>query len=261
MNDFETMILNNLKFSYSSANTFLTCALSFKNSYITIEDRMGNAFSDFGSFCHKILEKYLKGELEIWDLEDYYRNHYRENMKSSFPVYPSNMAEKYFQDGLTFFENFEFDKSEWDILGIEEKLETAFKDIKLVIVPDLVVKNKKSDIVYLYDYKTSNMIKNGKVDKTKLEDYKKQMYLYVYFLWYIKQIEVSKIRIIAIRNNQTIEFDYDPVAGNEVLEWFMNTIEKIKMETEWKGNTKNKYFCIELCSSRFSCPFVNGTGK
>lgn len=257
MNDFYSMVLENMKFSYSSVNSFLTCALGFKYSYLEVEDRMGNAFADFGSFCHKILEKYFKDELEVWDLTTYYQEKYAEAIKCSFPSFPPGMAENYYNQGLNFFDNFTFDKSKYEIIGIEEKLETKFGDINLTIIPDLVLKDIETDEYILYDYKTANLFtKAGKVDKKKLEDIKKQMSLYVYFFWYIKGIEITKVKIWAIRNNKLIEYDYDPVQGAETLEWFTSTIEKIKKEEEWSANTSESYFCNQICSSRSFCPFL-----
>ena len=258
MNDY-SMILDNMKFSYSAVNGFETCALGFKYSYVDIEERMGNAFSDFGSFCHKILEMYFKNELDKWELSTYYQDNYDKNIKCSFPTFPRGMAEKYYQEGLAFFEGLEFDKTKYEILGIEKRLETKIKDLNIVVVPDLFLKDKDTGEFILYDYKTANLFQDGRINKKKMQDIKKQMNLYVHFIWLIQGIEITKVKIWAIRNNKLIEYDYSPTEGAETLSWFLETVEKIKKEEEWNPNTKEKYFCDNICSSRFICPFINGT--
>jgi putative RecB family exonuclease len=252
------MILNEMRFSHSSINCYNACPLSFKMIYIQAEDRMGNAFSDFGSFVHKILEKYFKDELDLWQLSSYYQEHYAESIKNSFPSFPAGMADNYYNEGLEFFEEFDFDKSDYEIIAIEESIQTKFKDFNFIAIPDLLLKHKKSGKYILFDYKTANVMKGGKPDKSKLEDYKRQVHLYAYFLWYIKQIEISEIKIWAIRNGKVFEFPYDQFYGLQSLEWVEETINQIRQDTKWEANTKNQYWCYQICSVRSVCPFING---
>jgi hypothetical protein len=252
------MILQEMKYSHSSINTFDHCQYAFLQLYINAESRANNFFGEYGKFCHRILEKYFKDEIDIWQLPVYYARYYKKGIKSSCPTYPKGMAEKYYEQGLFFFENFEFDKSKYEIIGIEKKLQTKYKDIKFVLVPDLILKDKETNEYILYDYKTANLFKNNRLDKKKLEDYKNQINLYTYFIWLIKEIQISKIKIWAIRNNATIDIDYDPIQVLETVEWIENTVAKIKKEEEWKANTSEPYFCYNICSNRFSCPFISG---
>ena len=68
MNSKYDYILGNLKFSYSSANTFNTCAYAFKLTYIDAVERENNFFGVYGSFMHLILEKYFNKELDFLNL-------------------------------------------------------------------------------------------------------------------------------------------------------------------------------------------------
>jgi hypothetical protein len=255
------IILDQMKYSFSSVNTYDTCHYSFEQNYILIEDRINNFFGNYGSYVHSILESYFRSKIESWDMAIYFQDHYNENIKCSCPVFPAGMAINYYNQGMSYFENFEFDKEKYDIIYIEERIETRYKDINVVVVPDLVLRDKETKEYILIDYKTKNLTKNGKVDKKKMQDVKKQVFLYSYFLWFTKGIEINKIQIWEIRNQQIIEFPYDQFYGFEALEWFETTIEKIKQETEWKANTSQKYFCDEICSNRFSCPYINGNRR
>jgi hypothetical protein len=252
------IILNEMKYSFSSINTFNTCKYSFLELYINVENRLNNAFGEFGSFVHLIIEKYFKDELEIWNLSSYYKDNYSNNILCSFPTYPPGMANNYYEQGLEFFENFQFDKEKYDIILIEKKDEVKFKDIKIVFIPDLVLKNKETGIVTLYDWKTANMFKGDKVDKKKLEEFKKQVHLYAFLLWLSKEIKVDNISIWAIRNNKFIDFPYSNDTSIDVLEWFEDSVKQIKKETEWDANTKNQYYCYNLCSFRDRCGYING---
>jgi len=253
------IILDGMNYSYSSVNTFDTCNLSFKMTYIDIEEKMGNAFGEYGSYMHSILEKFFRDKVDIWDLSKYYKKNYKRSIKCSFPSFPNGMSEKYFQQGIDFFNSFDFDKEKYEVVHIEEKISTQWKDFKFVFIADLVLKDKETGEYILYDYKTANLFTKDRVDKKKLASIKKQVHLYAYFLWYTKQIEISKIRIWAIRNNKVIDMDYDNFYGLEALEWLETTVKKIKEEKDWEYDNSSPYFCQNLCSVRISCPFMSNS--
>jgi CRISPR/Cas system-associated exonuclease Cas4 (RecB family) len=253
MSEFD-FILNNIIYSFSSVNTYETCPFAFKNIYILAKERKGNFYSAYGSFCHNILEKYFKDELEIWDLSKYFENNFGKEITEIPPPYPKNIVDIYYQDGLNFFENFEFDKNKYEIILIEDKIESKHKDFKLVVKPDLVLKDKTTNEYILMDYKTKKL-KNNKYDEETIEEYKKQFYLYAYYIFLEKQITVSKILIWFIRNNQLVELPIDHYQITNVLDWFESIVTKIKQETEWKmnNNKKNQYYCSQLCGLRDMC--------
>lgn len=257
MSDYDFM-LDNMHFSFSSVSTFETCAYSFYLTYIDIKERSSNYFSDYGLFIHNILEKYFKGELEIFELSNYYQEHYSENIVHAPPPFPVGMPEKYFSDGLEFFENFEFNKNEFEILLTEAKVGSSFDNHKIVVKPDLILKEKKTGKIYLYDYKTSVIHKNGKTDKKKLIGYKNQMNLYSYFVEKELGIKIDDIKLWFVRTNTFEEFEYSKEDALLVVkEVFSDNIDKILNENEFKANTSNDYFCNQLCSVKEFCEFRN----
>jgi hypothetical protein len=250
-------ILDSLKYSFSSANSYETCKHGFRLTYIEAEERIKNAFSDYGNLIHKTLEKYFTSELEVWDLLDYYINNFGEFVQTDFPPYPAGMRDNYYQSGLEFFDNFEFDKSKYEIIFIEEPIESEYHGIKLIVKPDLILKEIETGKYILIDYKTAK-IKSGKNKIKQLEDYKKQFYLYCQFLWLEKNIKIDEIHIWFIRDKVKEVIVVDPIVAQNTLDWFEDTIHKIKQETEWSpNNTKeNAYFCSQICSVRSVCKFI-----
>lgn len=246
-------ILEAMKYSYSSANTYDNCKHCFKLTYIDYEDRTNNFFANFGTMIHLCLEKYFKNELDLFDLPSFYRENYSKYITESCPPYPAGMADMYFQDGLNFLENFDFNKDEYEILFIEEALESEYEGTKVTAKPDLVLKEKATGKHYLIDYKTSKL-KLNKYDDKKIAGYLHQMNMYAYYLWMVKGIKIDKIKLWFIRNNIVKEFDCDPMKIQETMEWFGDTIKKIKSEENWDYNNKEKYFCQQICSMRLKCP-------
>jgi CRISPR/Cas system-associated exonuclease Cas4 (RecB family) len=227
-------------------------------SYIQYEEREQGFFSDFGNIVHKTIELFFKGELEIWDLSQYYEDNYSKYVISNPPPYPPNMGEKYYAEGLEFFTNFQFNLEDYEVIFIEDKFKTTYNEIKLVIKPDLILKDKKTGKYILFDYKT-HKLKGNKTDEEYLSGYKKQLYLYSYFLKIEKNIDIDKIILWFIRNNENIEIEVNPTEIRKALVWMEETVVKIKAETEFEPNLskKNGYFCSFICSMKSLCRYRN----
>jgi len=187
-------VLDNMKYSFSSANSYLGCAGGFKLTYIDAEERIGNCFSDFGNIVHLILEKFFKDELKQDELLDYYVQNFDDAIKNPFPPYPAGMSQNYYLAGYHFFENFKFDKDLYEIVFIEDYINATFNGIYLTVKPDLILKEKSTGDYFLVDYKTAK-IKSGKKYKEQIEEYKRQFLLYSYFLWTEKNIQIKKLKI------------------------------------------------------------------
>jgi hypothetical protein len=252
VSDFRT---DAMKFSYSNVNSFTNCKYGCKLTYLDVKDRGQNFYSEFGSFVHLALEKFFKGELESFELADYYKSNYSENVKSKLPKFLQNSAQGCYDKGLYFFENFTFDKDKYEILHIEDGINTEKDGIKVIVKPDLILRDKTNKKYVLYDYKTSDPYKNGKLDKKKIEEYLNQMYLYCYFMWMEKQIAIDKIMIWFIKPNEVMEFNFDPMKAQEVYEWFIDGVNNIKNEEDFEANNSNKFFCNILCSVSDFCEF------
>ena len=73
MTDF-SFIIDNIKFSNSSVNSFETCNLMFRLQYIDAKEKVQNFYAEYGSHVHKTLEMYFDNKLEIFQLANYYES-------------------------------------------------------------------------------------------------------------------------------------------------------------------------------------------
>jgi hypothetical protein len=221
-----------------------------------VEERIQNAFGEYGTFIHHCIEEYFLGNIELWDLPSYYKNNYGNYIKSSWPAFPMGMAENYYNDGLNFFNNFNFDTSKYDALMVEDKIDYNYNGIDLVVKPDIVLSNKDTKENALLDFKTSKL-KNNKYDKDKIDEYLNQMYLYVYFIEKAKNINIDYICIWFIRNNvfKVVKIDRNEMQSR--IQWFEDTIKNIKNEQDWAANNtkENQYFCNNICGMRNWCKY------
>lgn len=258
MSDYN-FILDGIKYSHSSASSFVTCPYGFKLKYIDALEEEGNFFSDYGTFIHTCMEKYFNNELEFYELSDFYKENYESSIKSSPPF--AGMWDNYKNQGQAFFDNFSFPKQKYKILFTETKIDFKINEIFFTARPDLVLKNKQTKKNILLDYKTSNPFKyswSGEAvisDKSKIEGYKRQMYLYTYAIKKTHNIPIDQIILWFPRANEEISIEWDEEKETESVNEIYKTVERIKQESVFAPNNTNPFFCNNLCSVRSHCEY------
>ena len=145
-----SFMIDNMVWSFSRINSFNVCPYEWYLQYIEGLQGENNFYAEFGTYCHKILEKYEKGELGIFDLADYFVDHFDEEIKSNV----SN-PEKYIELGKSYFENIDLDLGNYEVLGIEKKCDFELEGRKFTGFIDLLLKDKETGEIVLIDHKSS----------------------------------------------------------------------------------------------------------
>jgi hypothetical protein len=118
-------IIDDMIFSYSRIDTFDNCPKCFYLQYIKCKKSAQGAFGQFGELCHNILERYAKGELESYELSKEYKDNFDKIVNCPFPPNKYvDLKDKYYEEGLLFFDNFE-EYENIKIIGVEN--EYSFK--------------------------------------------------------------------------------------------------------------------------------------
>jgi len=250
--------LSDFKHSNSSVNSFITCPYSYKQLYVDrIPTRANNYYGQFGSVMHKVLELYLKKEIDLFSIEDHYNQLYNEFITCNIPM---GSAESYYTAGLNFFKYLSFLVDNYDIIAIEKRLEFSYFGIDVVCVPDLILREKATGKYILFDYKTSSAKTEKEcVVKVKKEHYDRQAYLYVWAIWESMDIAIDEIKIWFLRPNIVTDLQWNQEDIDLTRDWFVDTIELIEKESEWKANNENAFWCNFLCSARANCLFKKET--
>lgn len=254
-------IVDNICFSYSSVSTFETCPYSFKLAYIDIVPRENNFFAEYGTLIHKCIEKYFTKEIDLFELPRYYNEKYDEIVKSFAPPSSVDLGARYRDQGQFFFENFSLTRDDYEVLQTEDKIDFELHGLSVTARPDLVLQEKKTRKNILFDYKTSAPFKtdkrNGKetTDNKKLDGYYKQMYLYAYALKNYRNIKIDKITLLFTRPERLVTVKWNLKDEKMALNWFLETVQKIKKSEEFPFDNSSPYFCSHICGVRNSCEY------
>ena len=257
-------ITDNMTWSFSRLNSFYSnCKYEWYMHYIECLPAVGGFFGEFGGYCHKILEKYLKGELGVFDLAPYYEEHYSEEVVSSPP--PNNyvdLGESYYNKGLGYFESFaDYWEDNYEIIGVEKEIHFEIDGKPFIGFIDLLLRNKETGAIKIVDHKSASikMLKNGNVSKSDADhflEFKRQLYLYSNA---IKEefpgVPIEALEWNMFKQGDTITIPYDDKEYLEALWWASDTIKAIEEEEEWPS-LADKFYCWNLCSMRENaCPY------
>lgn len=260
MSEFD-FILDGIRYSYSSVSTHKNCNYSFKLTYIDVVPRVNNFFGEYGTLVHECMEQYFGDKLDSYDLSGFYKDNYETTVVSPAPSSFVDLNDRYKKQGQEFFDEFYFDKENYDVLLIEDKIDFSLGDIMVVAKPDLVLYRKKDKRYILFDYKTADPFKVDKrtgketTDKAKIEGYMDQMYLYTYALRQHRNIPIDAITLWFTRSGREYSEDWTYEKECGIIENFKKAIENIKNDTEFVANNTNPFFCNNLCGVRNSCVY------
>lgn len=256
-------IIDTMKWSFSRLNSFDNCQREWYLHYIEEDgDALPSFYAEYGSYNHEILEKYAKGELSLFDLCDYYEQHYFENITTKAPYNKySDIGESYFNKGMEYYENIDLDLDQYNILGVEKEIEFKIGEYTIIGYIDLLLQHKETNDITILDHKsaTIKILKSGKVSKTSMkhfEEFKHQLYMYaVPVIEEYGHVDYLEWNLFKDRGHICIPFDKSEF--EETKQWVVNTIDKIKSETLWLPKEQQDYYCNNLCGCRDRCEVSN----
>lgn len=137
-----------------------------------------NAYAEYGTHCHSLLERWAKGELLAFELADQYDAEYLTAVQHDFPPFPRGLAGKYYDEGLNYFRSFDGFGDDSEILAVEDKFEIDIRGHRFVGIADLVLRDKETRAITVIDHKSKSL----KSLKQKLFENTRQLYTYAAYV-------------------------------------------------------------------------------
>lgn len=221
--------LSSSPWSFSKVNSYEICPRMFQLSYLKKVEKESNAFSEYGSFCHSLLERYYNGELEFFELSDAYEDEYDRNVVTPFPPCQyADLAITYYEQGLAYFDHFEGNTSNVQIIAVEEKACYTIGGYDFIGYIDLLI--EKDGEYIIVDHKSKKSFKS----KQEKENYLRQLYLYAGYVFekYGKYPSKLMFNMFRVRGKETENFDPNKLHQAQI--WFIRTIERIYQDTEYR---------------------------
>lgn len=260
-NDERRFIIDLMRWSFSRVNSFNNCRYEWMLKYIEEPgENADSCYGQFGTLCHKILEEYAKGKLDLLELPIVYEERFKDTITEDFPRRgDKDFRSDYYEKGYEYFLNFSGFGDEYEILGVEKKVEFELEGYPFIGFIDLLMKNKNTGEIVILDHKSTSMKfkKDGSLSKTslpKFEEFRRQLYLYSIPI--IKEYgHVDKLTWNLFKDGTSITIDFDYHELDSARNWALKTIKEIENETKWEAKPDYMY-CSYLCSKRRDgCPY------
>ena len=211
-----------------------------------------NAYAEYGSLCHSILERWARGELMSFELADTYVAEYDAAVKHYFPPFPTGLVGKYFDEGLTYFNAFDGFGEHNNILAVEDKFEIDIRGNRFVGIADLVLQDRDTGEITIIDHKSKSL----KSLKDKLFENTRQLYTYAAYVKERFGVFPTMLRFNMFRYGLNVDEPFSMERYDEAMDWIERTITRIKADTDWLVSSSG-YFCRFICSTRNHCPIAD----
>lgn len=252
--------LDEKDWSFSSENTYDSCAYAFYLKYIVeSKDGIGNFYAENGKAMHEVLCGIALGDISIENSISEYLNRFDLICETVSPSTMDKTCEKCC-DYLAELEP--LDPDIYEIIGAEEKLEFKIQGYKFIGYADLILRDKIKNIIILVDHKSADHFfkKDGITplanQRENFEAYSKQMYLYCKGI----EIKYGFLPDICIWNHFKDGGKISKIHFNEedyirAQEWAISTIRRIYKDKTFQANLQ--YFrCRHLCDFREECDYL-----
>lgn len=246
----ETNIDELPRYSFSKIKSYFNCPYGFfKNYFEKDRNKADHGMSEFGSYMHYILEMYEKGQLQIYEMLPYYKEHYDENVKSTFALqisenFSKDFADDYYKSGEKYLESFDGFPN-LNILEAEYEFDTVINNQFVFNGKiDLIATNQNDELI-IVDHKSKSRFQT----KKELKEYAKQLYLYSYAVHekygkYPKYMYFNRFR-----RNETDEIKFTKKELAETLQWAIDSVTEIENCMNFDA-IPDTFYCNNFCSYR-----------
>lgn len=244
-----SLISPNTKWSFSRLEAYHHCPMMYYLQYVQKVPQDDNAFALYGTFAHKLLEQYANHEIPDFLLAGAWADGYDEAVTRPFPPFPKGMGEKYYQQGLQYFESFTGFGDQYEIVSAEQRFELNIGGYPFVGVADLILRDRQTGELTVVDHKS----KSAATMKKDLPSYRKQLYVYAAYVREKYGVYPKYLKFNLFRENEWVTEEFDETVFHEVMQWVVDTIEEILLEADWKVSCSS-YFCRFVCGVFNDCP-------
>lgn len=250
--------------SFSRLSCYERCPYNFYLDYIKKVDKGQNAFAQYGTFMHDLLERYARGEILIFEILDEYEEKFMQNVTHDFPPNKHvDLAQTYFEGGYEYLKSFD-GFSKYKIIEAERKLNFKIDKYPVVGYIDLIVENKNGEIE-IVDHKSKDLSKPQKkkwedIDtrrKTEFYQYLRQLYIYCIPLIEQDNIIPKYLNFNCFRKSKWLQVPFDMGDYKESKEWALNIIKDIYADEKMNNTYNQDFFCNFICSVSAYCPNSN----
>lgn len=242
-----------MTWSYSRIESFNDCPHRFFLRYIKKYKETDKFYASYGSFIHKLLEKYYQGELEKAEMLTTFLLEFQNEVKG---VRPKEITvQKYIQAGCNYLKS--FSPFPFNMVDVEKKVEFTIGKYNFVGFIDYL--GEKDGKLYIVDNKSRNLKPRSRREKPTVKDMEldsmlKQLYLYSVAIEQEYGVLPEALCFNCFRNGEFIEEQFNVQKYEEAKQWAIESIEKIS-DTDGFEPNRDFFSCFYICGVSDHCEY------
>lgn len=240
--------------SFSRLTTFEQCPLAFRLQYLDCFPQEDNAYAEYGTFCHELLEAWAKGRLLSFELAQAFEDGFDHAILHDFPPYPQGLGQRYYDAGIKYFTDFDGFGSQQRIIAAEERFDIEIGGNPFTGIVDLILEDRDTGVLTLIDHKS----KSTATMKKQIKTYEKQLDIYALATKHLMGRYPDTLCFNLFRDGYMMVQPFSLARLQQTEAWICQTIEAIKATTDWTHLEKPTYFCHIICSVARECPMMRG---
>lgn len=246
-------LIDDMVWSYSRIKAFEDCPYRWYLKYIKKFHGKNMFFSSYGTFMHKLIELYHKGEKTPRQIVDMYLQDFKTEVVGRAPN--RKVFSSYFTGGLQYLKALQ--PFPYGMVGVEKKVDFVVNGIPFVGYIDFL--GEKDGDLYVVDNKSrilkprSSRVKPTKADE-ELDAYLRQLYIYSAAVEEEYGKTPKSLCFNCFRDKLFIIEPFKEQAYAESKEWLAKSIGKIREESDFKPSVEF-FKCTHLCEMQDMCEY------
>lgn len=252
-------LIDDMVWSFSRVESFGNCPHQWYLRYIRRCKQKEKFYASYGSFMHKILERYYNGELTKSQMLTTFLKDFKTEVRG---FRPKETTVKKFIDGaveyLKSFKPFPF-----KMIAVEKKVEFKVGGEPFIGYIDYLGMDESDGELVIVDNKSRDLKPRSKRGKPTLKDKEldeilRQLYIYSIAVEEEYGKLPKELCINCFKTGTFIREPFNMEAYHEAQVWVLNMIKDIKREEDFEENL-NPFFCFWVCGVSDNCEYYQST--
>lgn len=254
-------LIDDMVWSFSRIEAYDSCPHRWYLRYIRKCPERDKFYASYGSFMHKLIEKYYNGELTKEQMLVVFLRDFKKEVRGFRPK--ESTLTKFINGAVEYLKNFE--PFPYKLVEVEKKVEFEIEGNKFVGYIDFLGVDESDGEFVIIDNKSrdlkprSTRVKPTVKDK-ELDEILRQLYIYCIAV----EQEYGKLpKALCINCFRTGTFIQEPFkmeAYEEAKKWALEKIAEIGDDTDFEPNP-NVFSCFWICGVSDNCEFDNSGWK
>jgi len=249
-------IIEEMVWSYSRIACFRNCPYQFFRKYILREKEAPRFYSSYGSFMHRLLEQYHKGELTGEEAQIKFLFGFQKEVRGARPK--PETVQNYIHQGAAYLHRLE--PLPFQTVAVEKEIHFSLGEFPFVGIVDYIGRRENGGLV-IVDHKSRALSPRSVRERPTaadraLDEILRQLYLYAAAVEQEYGALPDTLCLNCFRNMVFIEEPFRESAYREALDWALQSIQMI-LEASDFGPLTDYFRCGSLCGLNDDCCYWN----